>query len=159
MTVKNILQELARWWKNKKRNETKINFYQNDGDIDLMGWRAPNFHTKSVKLKVKLWHWLVWLLVELDHWCLLIMCLPKAGPEVYRSIRSSQIQLNAKLKRQHSSGEMDYQNILQKQLKVGYSSITMSECRKPNRWPCTASSGRKYKVGRCPWILDPRIFF
>lgn len=84
--------------------------------------------------------------------------------EVYRSIRSSQIQLNAKLKRQHNPGQMDYQYILQKQLKsfsrhkMGYLSITMSECRKPNRWPCTASSGMKYKVGRCPWILDPRIF-
>lgn len=31
--------------------------------------------------------------------------------EVYRSIRSSQIQLNAKLKRQHNSGQMDYQNL------------------------------------------------
>lgn len=82
----------------------------------------------------------------------------RMNSEVYRSIRSSQIQLNAKLKRQHNSGQMDYQNILQKQLKVGYSSVTMS-LNAPNRWPCTASSGRKYKVGRCLWILDPRIFF
>lgn len=52
----------------------------------------------------------------------------RMNSEVYRSIRSSQIQLNAKLKRQHNSGQMDYQNILQKQLKVGYSSVTMSEC-------------------------------
>lgn len=52
----------------------------------------------------------------------------RMNSEVYRSIRSSQIQLNAKLKRQHNSGQMDYQNLLQKQLKVGYSSVTMSEC-------------------------------
>lgn len=52
----------------------------------------------------------------------------RMNSEVYRSIQSSQIQLNAKLKRQHNSGQMDYQNILQKQLKVGYSSVTMSEC-------------------------------
>lgn len=54
--------------------ETKINFYQNDAKIKEGGKEQSVIQSILHHLSnTLLWHGHVWLLIELGHWCLLMV--------------------------------------------------------------------------------------